>query len=170
MAASAPRRSRRCCSTRGRARALTKSRLHVQRLDREKRTVVVQAGASGRYVASGHVIYARNDELFAVPFDVDALACVRAGQPSERHGVERQRRQPIRGVRQRRLRVRGWKREPVRAAAGVGAAAMAASSRWRHRHAEYHGNAVISPDGRRAAVDMEGGRSACGSTTSCAPR
>ena len=47
--------------------------VHVQRFDSGKRTVVVQAAASGRYVASGHVIYARNDELFAVPFDMDGL-------------------------------------------------------------------------------------------------
>jgi hypothetical protein len=43
-------------------------RIEVQRLDSGTRTVVVEAGASGRYAASGHVIYARNDELFAVPF------------------------------------------------------------------------------------------------------
>ena len=47
--------------------------IQIQRLDSGERTVVAQGAASGRYVASGHVIYARKDELFAVPFDVDSL-------------------------------------------------------------------------------------------------
>src|SRR4030095_14288538 len=47
--------------------------IRVQPLEGGTPTTIVQAGASGRYVASGHVIYARNDELFAVPFDVGRL-------------------------------------------------------------------------------------------------
>ena len=38
-----------------------------------------------------------------------------------------------------------------------GWAAMAAWSRWPRRRANYNGNAAISPDGRRAAVDIEAG-------------
>ena len=47
--------------------------VHVQRLDTGERSVVVEGGDTGRYIATGHVVYARADELFAVPFDVDRL-------------------------------------------------------------------------------------------------
>ena len=130
--------------------------VHVQRLDSGKRTVVVQAAASGRYVASGHVIYARNDELFAVPFDVDSLRV--SGQAS-------------------RLRDTAWKGSEGNQYAvsenGVFVSVSGSASRYERRLVwvgrdgrveplaapprEYDGNAVISPDGRRAAVDMEGG-------------
>ena len=147
---------RRCCSTCGRAPEPTRSRLHVQRLDTGKRTVVVQAAASGRYVASGHVIYARNDELFAVPFDVDGLRV--SGQAS-------------------RLSDTAWKGSEGNQYAvsdnGVFVSVAGSANRYERRLVwvgrdgrveplaapprEYYGNAVISPDGRRAAVDMEGG-------------
>ncbi|HET9385465.1 MAG TPA: protein kinase [Gemmatimonadales bacterium] len=130
--------------------------VHVLRLDTGKRTVVVQAAASGRYVASGHVIYARNDELFSVPFDVDGLRV--SGQAS-------------------RLRDTAWKGSEGNQFAvsdnGVFVSVSGSASRYERRLVwvgrdgrveplaapprEYYGNAVISPDGTRAAVDMEGG-------------
>jgi serine/threonine-protein kinase len=42
----------------------------VQSLSSGQRTVIVQ-GSDGRYVPTGHVIYAVNDALFAVPFDLE---------------------------------------------------------------------------------------------------
>jgi serine/threonine-protein kinase len=45
----------------------------AQRLDSGQRVTVVQAGQTGRYVASGHLIYARADELFAIRFNRDSL-------------------------------------------------------------------------------------------------
>jgi serine/threonine-protein kinase len=38
----------------------------------ETRTLLT-GGITGRYTSTGHLLYARNDALFAVPFDVDAL-------------------------------------------------------------------------------------------------
>jgi serine/threonine-protein kinase len=130
--------------------------IHVQRLDGGANTAVVQAAASGRYVASGHVIYARNDELFAVPFDVDRLHV--SGQAS-------------------RLSDASWRGSEGNQYAvsdnGVFVSVSGSPDRnerrlvWVRRDGsveplaapprEYYGNAVISPDGRRAAVDMEGG-------------
>ncbi len=46
----------------------------VQSLDTGKRDVVVERGADARYVPSGHLVYARDGTLFAVPFDVSRLA------------------------------------------------------------------------------------------------
>jgi serine/threonine protein kinase/Tol biopolymer transport system component len=128
--------------------------IHVQRLDGGARTTVVQAGASGRYVASGHVIYARNDELFAVPFDVDRL---RVSGPASR------------------LRDAAWRgSEGNQYAVSDNGVFVSVSGRpdrnerrlvWVRRDGsveplaapprEYHGNAALSPDGRRAAVDVE---------------
>jgi serine/threonine-protein kinase len=118
--------------------------------------VVVHAAASGRYVASGHVIYARNDELFAVPFDVDRLRV--SGQARRLSDVARK------GSEGNQYAVSDN---------GVFVAVSGSPGRYERRLVwvdrdgrveplaapprEYYGNAVISPDGRRAAVDMEGG-------------
>jgi serine/threonine-protein kinase len=130
--------------------------VHVQRLDGGERTVIVQGGASGHYLASGHVIYARDDELFAVPFDVDRLRV--SGQA-------------------KRLSDAVWKGGEGNqyAVSGNGAFVSVSGSPGRYERRlvwvsrdgrveplaapprEYYGNAVISPDGRRAAVDLEGG-------------
>ena len=47
--------------------------IDVQRLDSGQRTTLVQGGESGRYVTTGHVVYTRGDELFALPFDPRTL-------------------------------------------------------------------------------------------------
>ena len=44
-----------------------------QRLDTGERTVLVRGGTYGRYVPSGHLIYARGEKILAVPFDVATL-------------------------------------------------------------------------------------------------
>jgi serine/threonine-protein kinase len=41
----------------------------VQDLASSKRTVLVQGGTDGRVVPSGHLLYSRDDTLFAMPFD-----------------------------------------------------------------------------------------------------
>ena len=130
--------------------------IRVQPLEAGTATTIVQAGASGRYVASGHVIYARNDELFAVPFDVDRLRV--SGQASRLRDAAWRGSEgnqyavsdngvfvSIAGRADRTERRLVW----VRRDGGV--EPLAAPPR------EYYGNAVISPDGTRAAVDMEGG-------------
>jgi dipeptidyl aminopeptidase/acylaminoacyl peptidase len=133
------------------------SEVHVQRLDTGERILVVQGGTAGAYVGTGHVIYARTDELFAVPFDLQRLQV--SNQP-----------------------VRLADAVPV---TGEGAAHYAASETgelaylpgdpkryerrvvWVDRDGrveplaapprEYNGNAVISPDGRRAAINIHAG-------------
>jgi Tol biopolymer transport system component/tRNA A-37 threonylcarbamoyl transferase component Bud32 len=47
--------------------------LHLQMLDSGERRVLVQGASTGRYVASGHILYSREDALFAVPFDLAHL-------------------------------------------------------------------------------------------------
>jgi serine/threonine-protein kinase len=136
--------------------AADEKEIHVQRMEGGARTTVVQAGASGRYVASGHVIYARNDELFAVPFDVDHLRVT--GQASRLRDAARRGSEgnhyavsdngvfvSVSGSPDRNERRLVW----VRRDGSV--EPLAAPPR------DYNGNAVISPDGRRAAVDIEGG-------------
>jgi eukaryotic-like serine/threonine-protein kinase len=46
----------------------------VQSLDSGKRNVVVERGAGARYVPTGHLVYALDGTLLAVPFDVTRLA------------------------------------------------------------------------------------------------
>ena len=46
----------------------------IQHLATGERTVVVEGGSDGRYLSTGHVIYARGNTLLAVPFDVERLA------------------------------------------------------------------------------------------------
>ena len=45
----------------------------VQSLTSGERTVLIEGGSDARYVSSGHLVYALDDGLFAVPFDVDTL-------------------------------------------------------------------------------------------------
>ena len=124
----------------------------MQRLDTGERTLVVQGGANGRYVPSGHVVYGGDGELFAVPFDLDRLrvsgAAVRLADARRGHYA-------VSDARRSRLSCRtdpqrppaptgvGRSRRPCRA---VGAPA-----------ARVHGHAALSPDGRYAAVDIGGG-------------
>jgi serine/threonine-protein kinase len=130
--------------------------VQVQRLDSGERTVVVQGGGSGRYVASGHVIYARNDELFAVPFGLDSLRASaqasRLGDVVWRGGEGAQYAVSDNGV---IVSMRGSPGRYERRLVWVGrngrVEPLAAPPRY------YNGNAVISPDGRRAAVDIEAG-------------
>jgi serine/threonine-protein kinase len=128
----------------------------VERLDGGERIVVVQGGGTGHYVSSGHVIYARRDELFAVPFDVESLRV--SGQASRLSET-----------------VWGGGEGAQYAVSDNGVFVSVAGSLdryqkrlvWVDRNGrvepvaappqDYHGNAVISPDGRRAAVDIEGG-------------
>ena len=132
------------------------ARVDAQRLDSGERTVVIEAGASGRYVASGHVIYARYDELFVVPFDVNRLRV--SGQAS-------------------RLSDTAWNGSEGNQFAvsdnGVAVSVSGSPGRYERRLVwvgrdgrveplaapprRYAGNAVISPDGTRAAVDVEEG-------------
>ncbi len=46
----------------------------VQSLDSGRRHVVVERGADARYVPTGHLVYALDGTLLAVPFDVTRLA------------------------------------------------------------------------------------------------
>jgi serine/threonine-protein kinase len=48
-------------------------RIDLQRLDTGERTVLVRGGDTGRYAPSGHIVYARGDELFAVRFNPESL-------------------------------------------------------------------------------------------------
>ena len=50
----------------------------VQSLTSGERTVLIEGGSDARYVSSGHLVYALDDGLFAVPFDVDTLVVLGA--------------------------------------------------------------------------------------------
>jgi len=46
----------------------------AQSLSTGERTVLVEGGTDARYLPTGHLVYALNDGLFAVAFDLDSLA------------------------------------------------------------------------------------------------
>ena len=86
----APRR--RCGSLHARrprlaATAGTRRRLSCNRSRRAERTVLLQ-GSDARYVATGHLLYAQDDALFAVPFDPGRRALL-GGPVSVVNGVVR---------------------------------------------------------------------------------
>ena len=60
----------------------------VQSLESGERRVVWTGGSDARYVSTGHLVYALDDDLFAVRFDLDALE-VRGGPVSIVEGVQR---------------------------------------------------------------------------------
>ena len=51
----------------------------VQSLSTGRRTVVLRGGSDARYVPTGHMLYALDDNLFAVPFDLDRVEA--SGEP-----------------------------------------------------------------------------------------
>jgi len=55
------------------------NRLAVLSLETGQRRVVMEGGGSGRYLASGHLVFLRNGVLFAAPFE---LARLQASQPA----------------------------------------------------------------------------------------
>src|SRR5262249_31121413 len=67
-----------------------KARVVVQSLATGQRTVAVDGGSAGRYVSSGHLLYAVGETLLAVPFDAKAQRATgspvrvleRVGRPS----------------------------------------------------------------------------------------
>jgi Tol biopolymer transport system component len=48
-------------------------RIAVLRLDTRELRIVVEGGSDGRYIPTGHLVYARSGGLVAVPFDVERL-------------------------------------------------------------------------------------------------
>jgi serine/threonine-protein kinase len=49
------------------------ARVVVQDLQSGQRTTIVEAGSHGRYLPTGHIVYAVGATLFAVPFDLERL-------------------------------------------------------------------------------------------------
>ncbi|MGQ0732344.1 MAG: protein kinase domain-containing protein [Acidobacteriota bacterium] len=62
------------------------ARVVVQSLVSRTRKVLVEGAGSGRFVSTGHLIYTREDTLFAAPFDVGQLEVI-GGQVSLVEGI-----------------------------------------------------------------------------------
>jgi serine/threonine-protein kinase len=57
------------------------SRIEVYSLENGMRTVVIDGGFSGKYVATGHLLFARATTVMAVRFDLDRLATIGSPVP-----------------------------------------------------------------------------------------
>jgi len=131
--------------------------VHVQRLDTGERTSVIQGGDTGRYVPTGHVVYAREAELLAIPFDLGRLRvsgqAVRLTDVVQGTGTEG----PDFAVSDTGVLVhppddpQRFERRLVWVDRSGRVEPLSAPPRF------YSGNAALSPDGRQAAVDVEGG-------------
>jgi serine/threonine-protein kinase len=60
---------------------IERSRILAQSLKTGKQTVLVEGAVFGRYVPSGHVMFARGETVFAVPFDLGRLEVTGAPVP-----------------------------------------------------------------------------------------
>ena len=99
------------------------------------RRVLIERGSDGRYVRSGHLLYAVGGTVYAVPFDVRTLT-VTGKAESVIAGVRRatrraDRRDTIRGLRDRHARVRAGSRHDSRSTAR----SLVLDRRTRRRHA-----------------------------------
>ena len=56
-----------------------RAQIVVENIKTKKRTVLVDGGADGHYISTGHILYALGGNLYAVPFDVGAKKVT--GQP-----------------------------------------------------------------------------------------
>ena len=68
--------------------AWDKAQIVVQSLKSSERKTLVSGGSDGRYLPTGHLVYARGGVLFAVPFDLPRLA-VTGGPVPIVEGVKR---------------------------------------------------------------------------------
>ena len=133
-------------------------RIVVQSIDSSERRVLVDGGTDGRYLATGHLVYIRNNTLFAVPLDLERLE-VTAGPVPVLEGVGRAMFSggghfsvsrngmlvylPGGGIRERRLiwRDRAGRAEPIAA------------------QPSGYVQARISPDGSKAVLEVSGRQS-----------
>ena len=53
---------------------ISASRISVLSLETGERTEVFEGGVHARYVPTGHLLYARGDALYAIPFDLESLS------------------------------------------------------------------------------------------------
>lgn len=60
---------------------IDRSRIEVVNLKTGRQTVLIEDAIFGRYVASGHLLFARADAIFAVPFDVKKLKVLGPPEP-----------------------------------------------------------------------------------------
>lgn len=51
----------------------------AQSLDTDERRVLIEGGTDGRYVETGHLVYAFGESLWAVPFDADSVRATPGG-------------------------------------------------------------------------------------------
>jgi serine/threonine-protein kinase len=59
----------------------TRARVVVQSLATGERKTIIEGGADGRYLPSGHLVYATGGIVYAAPFDLDRLAIRRTPSP-----------------------------------------------------------------------------------------
>lgn len=62
-------------------RQIDHSRIKVRDLRTGEEKTLVEGGADGRYVPTGHLVYAREGNLFAIPFDPERLEVQGNGEP-----------------------------------------------------------------------------------------
>ena len=105
----------------------------VESLASRERRVIWSGGTDARYVPTGHLIYAREDVLYAVPFDLDRLEATGAPVPV------------VEGV-----------RRPVGLASASGHAAYAISTKGTLVYAP--GIAAATESGEVAWIGLEGGQ------------
>ena len=120
-----------------------------------RRTVVAQGGESPQYSPSGHIVYARSDDLFAIRFDLQGLRAV--GEP----------------VRLEESVYRGGEGASLSVSANGDLAYVSGSPLRYERQLSWvardgrvepltappraYSNVALSPDGRRAAVNVDAG-------------
>ena len=131
-------------------------RIDVQSLQTGERRVLVRGGTTGRYVASGHLVYARADALMAVRMDLDRLEAVsdapvllseqvRVGGEGAHYAVSDSGQLVyVPG------NVRRYERQLVWVNRNGGAEAVPLPARD-------YSTVALSPDGRQAAVQIEEG-------------
>jgi serine/threonine-protein kinase len=118
--------------------AWDKAQIVVQSLKSSERKTLVSGGSDGRYLPTGHLVYALGGVLFAVPFDLPRLA-VTGGPVSIVEGVKRSGRQTANGS----PSAPTMARTPSCGSTTCRAPARRADSRWEA--------AIVCPSGLRTA-------------------
>ena len=138
----------------------------VRSLSTGDQTVLIEGGADGRYVSTGHIVYARLGTLMAVPFDPSG-SCSQVARPASSTASCRPQTSTLTTWRTRSL-PSSRSRTRVRSSMSPAASCLRFNDRWRGWIARERANRYrrrrarirtprLSPDGRHVAAFIQEG-------------
>jgi dipeptidyl aminopeptidase/acylaminoacyl peptidase len=130
--------------------------IYVQSLETGERRLLVQGGSTGRYISTGHLVYARADALMAVPMDLARLE-VTGAAPAALTDVVRGGGEGVQYAVSDLGELVYWRGDPRRYERRLVWVERDGRIEPLPAPVREYSSAKISPDGLQAAVEIQGG-------------